>query len=111
MIVDDFIMRQIRQIAELVARLADSDRGSDEAEERDVDDAIAEGYRALLALDPALASALAAPSLVAMLAEPALREPLAQLLLAHGDVERRRGDEAGAQRRWRKGLAVLEGAA
>ena len=104
---DDYILRQVQKVAELVAAVARKASGQP-VEEHEVDDQqVAEAYRALGGLDGELVLALTAGSVVANLGDDDSALALVELLTAHGDLRHLRGDEDGARRRWDKALAVL----
>jgi hypothetical protein len=99
MLIDDYVMRQVRKIAELIASLGTGAAGKtyDDAEAE-----LAEAYRAALGMDPAMAERFSGASLARMLGDPALVTAYARLLVAHGDLCRSRGDEVGARMKWER---------
>jgi hypothetical protein len=101
---DDYILRQIQKVGELLAMIAAGARGQVDP---GIDDALEDAYRALLGLDAGLADSLSPSSLLRMLHEPDTRRVLVELVAAHGDLCLQRDDVAGAVRRWRRALALL----
>ncbi len=101
----DPILRTIKQIAQMVAALAGA--SGDVPDDLEVDDALGDAYLGLLGLDRAFAESLTPDGLLRMLHDPAQREALVELLLAHGDLLAHRGDAAGASRQWARARAVV----
>lgn len=104
MLFDDYIMRQVQKVGELLAMISAGARGQVDP---GIDEALQEAYRALLGLDAGLAESLSPSSLLRMLHEPDTRRALVELVAAHGDLCLQRGDVDGAARRWRRALALL----
>jgi hypothetical protein len=103
-LLDDYVMRQVRKIAELIASLGARAAG---ASYEDAEAALEDAYRAVLGMEPAMADRFSPSSLAQMLGDPNLVASLAHLLTAHGDLCRSRGDEAGAHARWERALELL----
>ena len=104
MLFDDYILRQVRQVGELMAAISAGARGKVAP---GIDEALREAYRALLGLDAGLADSLSPSSLLRMLHEPDTRRALVELVTAHGDLCLQRDDAEGAVRRWRRAVALL----
>lgn len=104
MLVDDFVMRQVQKIAEMLAAIA----GSPHARPPEgVLDQIRQAYRDLLGMDVDLADLLGADALVAGLRSERERDALVDLTLAHAEVCARRDDAAGARARLTRALALM----
>ncbi len=104
MIVDDFILRQIQQIANLLAAVAGSPHGL-------LPDGLLEqiegAYGDLLGLDHDLADSFDAATLGRMLHGERERDALIDLLLAHAEASARTDDVTGATRRLAKAIALM----
>ena len=100
---DDFVMRQIQQIADLVTAIA-STPGDELPEEvfQRIDDA----YRGL-GLDSDLVETLDAASLGTMLNSEQERDALVDLLCAHAEASVFSNDRAGATRRLERAIALM----
>ncbi len=104
MFFDDYLLRQIKQIADLALALAARKSGQSY---EDLDSQLREAYRSLLGMDPELVDPLSAESLARLLGDPDQVRALALLCRAHGDLCASRGDQSGARRRFEKALALL----
>ncbi len=104
---DDYVLRQIQQLVELVAALIGKDKPPeiDEADE-EVDGA----YRRLLNMDRQLFETLDAASVAQMLGESERVRMVAQVMQAEADVWRAAGDVQRAARRYRRALSMLQAA-
>ena len=105
MLFDDYVLRQVKKIAELVAAVAASSRG---ATVEGLDEQIAEAYRSLVGLDGDLVDTLGATTLVRAVGDRDTTRALIELVVAHGDRCAIRGDVEGARRRWRKAIALID---
>ncbi len=105
MLFDDYVMRQVRKIAELIAAIGTGTAGKTHEE---LDDRLAAAYQSLLGMQPEMADMMAADTWARMLADSASIRAAAELLIAHGDLRASREDHAGAWRRWEKALALLD---
>lgn len=101
----DPILRQIKQLADMVAAIAGASSAVPEGE--DMEQALADAYLGLLGLDVPFADSLEVDALLGMLHDEGQRRALVELLLAHGDMLAARGDEGGARRRWERARQVL----
>lgn len=104
MLFDDFVLRQIQKIAELVAALAARSAGQPHAE---VDAELAEAYRSLVGLERELAERMSAESLARLLGEPRQIGALALLMKAHGDLCAARGQGGAASALYEKALELV----
>lgn len=105
MLFDDYVLRQIKKIAELCAAI--TSRASGQTYE-DVDGELASAYQSLLGMQPEMAERLSGASLARMLGDPQQIRAAALLLKAHGDLKVSREDPSGAARLWEKALALLD---
>ena len=102
--VDDFLLRQIQQIADLVAAIARSPHGQ---LPDDLFAQIDQAYRDLLGLDSDLVDSLDTESLRRTLHDERERDALIDLLLAHAEASARIGDVSGAARRLDTAIALM----
>jgi len=105
MLVDDFVLRQIQQIADMLAALAGSP--SDALPDGALDE-IDDAYRNLLGMDPDLADALDAETLLRGLNDARERDALVDLTLAHAEAQARSGDPEAARSRLLRALAFMQ---
>ncbi len=105
MLFDDYVLRQIRKIAELVAAIGT--RASGQGFE-DLEAELEEAYRSLVGMDRQMAERLAPESLARLLGEPRQVRALATLMKAHGDLYEARERIDAASRMWERALALLE---
>lgn len=104
MFVDDFVLRQIQQIANLVAAVAGSAHG---LLPEGILAQIEATYAELLGLDGDLVDSLDAATLGRMLHTDEERDGLIDLLLAHAEASARSDEVCGATRRIAKALALM----
>ena len=88
MLFDDFMMRQIRKIADLVAAIAASSSGLDLG---DIEERIAEAYRSL-GLDRSMVFTFDGASLARMAGDPEAGRALVDLMVAHAQAREVAGD-------------------
>ena len=105
-LVDDFILRQIQKIADLVAAIAGSPHGR---LPEGLLAQIRQAYADLLGMDADLVDSFDAETLRRSLHTPEEHDALIDLLLAHAEVSARQGDEEGAARRLAKAIALMPG--
>ncbi len=102
---DDFVLRAVRQIAQVLARIMGlRQEGRQEEADRELDDL----YRGLVPFDPDLLELLDTRTLASMIADPARLRALCQVLLFDGDGAAERGARERARRKWRRALELLE---
>lgn len=101
----DPIIRQIKQLADFAAAMAGA---SGSVNGDDLEAQIQEAYLGLLGIDADFADSLGPEALLRMMHDDHQREALVRLLLAHGDLQASRGDDAGARRRWLRAEAMLD---
>lgn len=104
MLVDDFVMRQIQKIGDMLAAIAGSPSGR---LPEGMLDQILDAYRDLLGMDPDLADMLDAETVLRGLHSDRERDALVDLTLAHAEVCARSDDPAGARRRFARALAFM----
>lgn len=105
MLLDDYVMRQVRKIAELIASIGTGAVGKTH---EDLDAELASAYQSLLGMQPDMADRMGPDAWARMLGDaPSIRAGV-ELAMAHGDLCASRGDRLGAERRWQKALALLE---
>ena len=102
MLVDDYVMRQIRKIAELCAALVASGEPVAGLEEE-----IADAYRSLTGLPGEMIDRLDGASLARMARGPEAARALGDLLVADGDRMAHAGDVLGAARRFQTAVELL----
>lgn len=107
MLFDDYVLKQIQKIAELVAAIAGRAAGRSHV---DVDGELAAAYRELLGMEGELADRMDPASLARLLGDAERVRALALLLRAHGDLLASREDALGAERLHRRALALLDSA-
>jgi hypothetical protein len=110
---DDFVLRLIKQIVELIERLIEQLTRA-QAAEVDLEKAgqsIDEAYKRLLNMDRQLFETLDVGNLARVLGDPDRIERTARLMQAEGDLLRARGDHRAADRRHRRALGLLKAAA
>lgn len=105
MLVDDYLMRQIADLASAIARIAD---GASGAPAGDVEASLDEAYRGLTGLERDLAEAIDASSLSAMAGSAPKRLALASLVRAHAQWLASRGRPAAAATRLSRAAALLD---
>lgn len=105
MLFDDYVLRQIQKIAELVAAIAARTSGQGHA---DVDAELAEAYRSLLGMEREMADRLSPESLARLLGEPRQVKALALLMKAHGDLCEAREQTSAALRLRERALLLLD---
>ena len=105
MLVDDYVLRQVRKLAELIASIGARAAGS---VHQDLERELADAYQSLLGMQPAMADVLTAETLIRMLGDPSSVRVGASLLLAHADLRLVRDDAFGAEERWRKALRMAQ---
>ena len=104
MLVDDFIMRQIQKIADMLAAIARAPSGAvPEGAEEDLRDV----YRDLLGMDPDDVEMLDDETLLRALRTPEERAALVDLLRAHAEVSARTADLAGARSRLARAIGLM----
>ena len=104
MLVDDFIMRQIQKIADMLAAIARAPVGSlPEGAEQDLRDV----YRDLLGMDPDDVEMLDDETLLRALRTDAEKEALVDLLRVHAEVCARTDDLGGARRRLARAIGLM----
>jgi len=104
MLVDDFVLRQIQKIGDMLSALAGSP--SDRLPEGALDE-IEDAYRNLLGMDADLADALDAETLLRGLNGARERDALIDLTLAHAEAQARAGDVEGARSRLLRAMTFM----
>src|SRR5690606_26185607 len=102
---DDYVLRQVRKIAELIAVIGARSAGQTYA---DVDAELADAYRSLLGMEREMADRIAPASLARMLGDPRQVDALARLMTAHGDLCDAREQHGAALRLWERALELAE---
>ncbi|HEY8430691.1 MAG TPA: hypothetical protein VIL20_20065 [Sandaracinaceae bacterium] len=105
MLFDDYVLRQVQKVAELIAAIGARASGQAYA---DVDAELADAYRSLLGMEREMADRLAPASLARMLGDPRQVDALARLLTAHGDLCQAREQLGAALRLWERALELAE---
>lgn len=95
MLVDDFVMRQIQKLAEMLAAIARAPAG---ALPEGMQDDLREAYRALLGMDPEDLELLDDAALARTLRSRAERDALVELCAIDAELRARSGDPSGARR-------------
>ncbi len=103
MLVDDFVMRQIQKLAEMLAAIARAPAG---ARPEGMQDDLREAYRALLGMDPEDLELLDDAALARTLRGRAERDALVELSEIDAELRARIGDASGARRRLDRALAL-----
>jgi hypothetical protein len=109
---DDFVLRQIRLIVEMIAKLIEKLMRAEPAEvdREKVRQSIDDAYKRLLNMDRQLFETLDVSNLARMLRDPDRIEHTVRLMQAEGDLLRACGDQSAADRRYRRALGLLKAA-